>query len=143
MSDIAEKLSRLDELKERLIAADTVTLSITLPSVDGVVVADTEGRIVFANPSAHEAFGYEGTEMVGLPITALMPERYHEQHRRGFARYLETREPRLMDRIIRLDGLKKDGEEFPILLSLHVLENTDLHFVAVIRDPSTVEIMKL
>jgi light-regulated signal transduction histidine kinase (bacteriophytochrome) len=55
---------------------------------------------------------------LGKPLTLLMPERFHDLHRSGIRRYVETREARVVGKTVELEGRRKDGTEFPIELSL-------------------------
>lgn len=135
-------LEELKRLTERL-RQETVAFTVELPTVDGVIMTNIEGFIEFASPAAHAAFGYLDHELLGKHITCLMPERYRAAHNEAFNRYVETGKGRLIDRIIEATGLRRDGTSFPILISLHIFKNESLHLVAVIRDKSQVEIVKL
>src|SRR4051812_46996881 len=57
---------------------------------DAVVVADDAGLVLFWNPAAEELFGYAASEIIGRPVTDLMPERYRAAHRAGLARLALT-----------------------------------------------------
>lgn len=103
---------------------------------DAVVCADDTGRIVFLNPAAERAFGHTNAKARGQELTLLMPERFHEAHRRGFRRYLDTNEARVIGRTVELAGRRSDGTEFPIELAISEAheEGADRVFVAIIRD---------
>lgn len=88
---------------------------------DAVIIGDAETeRIVLWNPAAEHIFGYLSSEIVGQPIQTLVPEGLREDHRRGIAGYaatgggvfIGTRES------IDLPGLRKDGTEIDVALSL-------------------------
>ena len=85
---------------------------------DGIVSADAGGDIIQVNRAAEQMFGYPTSELLGRPLTVLMPERFHDAHRAGFMRFLTTGEARVIGRTVELAGLRKDGREFPIELSL-------------------------
>ncbi len=85
---------------------------------DAIVVADQEGLIVSWNMAATALFGYREQEIVGKPLTELMPSRYREAHKQGLRRFANTGVGRLMGRPLEMSGLRKTGEEFPIELSL-------------------------
>ena len=57
---------------------------------DAVIRMDDNGTIQFANPATTRIFGYDPAELVGQPLTVLMPEFMRELHDRGFRRYLAT-----------------------------------------------------
>ena len=63
-------------------------------------------------------FGYGGEEVFGEPVTMLIPERHREAHMSGLARVSAGGEPRIIGSTVELAGLRDDGEEFPIELSL-------------------------
>src|SRR5579871_3665996 len=49
-------------------------------SPDALLVVDTNGRIVYANPTAHQLFGYSGEQLIGQPLDLLVPDRYRLRH---------------------------------------------------------------
>jgi PAS domain S-box-containing protein len=80
---------------------------------DAVLVADADGRIVEFNPKATEIFGYTRQEIVGKPISTIMPERYRARYHQALDRYRATGESQLAGKTAEFDGLAKDGREFP------------------------------
>jgi PAS domain S-box-containing protein len=102
---------------------------------DAVVVIDFHGKIVAWNPGARDIFGYQEHEAIGANVTTLMPERYRERHQAGMKRLSETGETRLIGKTVELHGLRKDGSEFPLELSLGTWSAGDeTFFSAIIRD---------
>ncbi|HEV8436472.1 MAG TPA: PAS domain S-box protein [Methylomirabilota bacterium] len=85
---------------------------------DAIVLADAAGRIVSWNRAAETMFGHAEAEVLGRPLTLLMPERYADAHRAGIARLAAGGESRIVGHTIELVGLAKDGREFPLELSL-------------------------
>jgi diguanylate cyclase (GGDEF)-like protein/PAS domain S-box-containing protein len=79
-------------------------------------------------------FGY-GDEIVGNNIIILMPERYRQAHQQGVRRYISTGLPKIIGNTVELVGLRKDGTEFPMEMSLSVWK-TGGHcfFTGIIRD---------
>jgi len=104
---------------------------------DAIVIADRSGTIISWNKAASALFGYTDEEAVGRPLTVLMPQRYHDGHRKGLARIEATGERRAIGSIIELHGLTKAGTEFPIELSLGTWKTAEGNFYSgVIRDIS-------
>src|SRR5207249_4467174 len=68
-------------------------------------------------------FGFEETEIVGRPISLLVPARYKISYPQGLVRMDAAGEPTLVDRMIRMHGKRKDGSEFPLELSLSSWQN--------------------
>jgi len=111
--------------------------SIVDTATDAIFMMKSDGSIASINPAAEHLFGYCSDEILGLDIKILMPKRYHEAHTKGVERFIDTREPFVVGSTIELDGLKKDGTEFPIELSLAFFETgKDLYFTGIIRDIS-------
>jgi PAS domain S-box-containing protein len=92
--------------------------AITQTAQDAIIFVDEKGTIVSCNTVAEAMFGYDGEEMFGEPITMLMPERHREAHTEGLARLSAGGEPRIIGSTVELSGLRDDGEEFPLELSL-------------------------
>ena len=104
---------------------------------DGIVMTDATGHIVIANSQAERLFGYGEGELRGQSVEALLPERFrnaHVGHRSGY--FLQPRK-RAMGSGLDLAGLRKDGSEFPVEISLSPLHAEDRDFVmSAIRDIS-------
>ena len=123
--------------EEELRAADERFRAVTGSTRDGIVSADLNGRIIFWNPGAASIFGRDAEAMLGRQLTELMPERYRDAHRAGMARFLSTGEGRVMGSTVEVEGLRADGTEFPLELSLGSwVQRGQMCFTAVIRDLS-------
>ncbi|CAA9587757.1 MAG: diguanylate cyclase/phosphodiesterase (GGDEF & EAL domains) with PAS/PAC sensor(s) [uncultured Thermomicrobiales bacterium] len=72
-----------------------------------------DGRIESFNGGAERMFGYAAGEILGAPLTVLMPERFQGAHEEGFARHLADGTTRIIGRPVELIGRRKDGTEFP------------------------------
>ncbi len=104
-------------------------------ALDAIVSADARGTIIYFNPGAEQAFGYTAAEVIGKSITLLMPDRFIKAHQQGFARYMKTRESRVMGKTVEFIGKKKDGTEFPVDMSLASwTAGKDTFFTAILRD---------
>src|SRR4029079_2217380 len=102
---------------------------------DAIVAVDRTGRIVQANVQSEAMFGYNRDELEGRSIEVLLPERLRETHRGHRAAF--SREPRRrpMGAGLRLVGLRKEGTEFPIDITLTPVEDrADGMVMAVARD---------
>src|SRR5215472_4973774 len=84
---------------------------------DAVVSLDEKGSILFANPATATIFGYDPNELIGKPLTVLMPEYMRKLHENGFRRYLATGQRHLDWQGTELTGLRKNGQEFPVEVS--------------------------
>jgi PAS domain S-box-containing protein len=84
---------------------------------DAVVSIDESGAIILANPAAKRIFGYTPEELIGKPLTVLMPGAMRKFHETGFKRYLETGARHLNWRGTEVTALRANGEEFPAEVS--------------------------
>ncbi len=102
---------------------------------DAIVIVNQTGEIVLVNSQTETIFGYPRAELLGKKIEVLIPARYGAQHpalRRGF---VGQPRPRSMGAGLELHGLRRDGTEFPVEISLSPLETEDGVLVsAAIRD---------
>jgi PAS domain S-box-containing protein len=104
---------------------------------DAVISLDESGAILLANPATARVFGYDPAELIGKPLTILMPEFLRKLHEVGFKRYLATSQRHINWQGTELTGLRKNGQEFPVEVSFGEL-TTDGHriFTGFIRDIS-------
>lgn len=104
---------------------------------DGIVMANPTGHIVIANSQAERLFGYEDGELRGRSVDTLLPKRYREAHVGHRSNYFLQPRKRAMGSGLDLAGLRKDGSEFPIEISLSPLRTEESSFVmSAIRDIS-------
>ncbi|MBF0381025.1 MAG: PAS domain S-box protein [Magnetococcales bacterium] len=109
--------------------------SVTDSTVDAIISADENGDIIFWNKGAQNIFGYSVAEIVGKPVTTIIPKNLRSKHIGGFERYLKTGESRFEGRSIELEGLKNDGTKFPLEISISSWVSTDKRYIsAVARD---------
>ena len=89
---------------------------------DAMVIIDASGHILLVNAQTETLFGYERAELMGAPVEILLPERYRERHREHRDEFLAAPRVRPMGMGIDLHALHKNGEEFPVEISLSPLE---------------------
>jgi len=88
-------------------------------ALDAVITMDHEGRVVDFNPAAERIFGYSFDEVVGREMAELIvPPSLRERHRSGLARYLDERASEVLGRRIEIIGMRRDGSEFPVELTI-------------------------
>jgi two-component system, cell cycle sensor histidine kinase and response regulator CckA len=85
---------------------------------DAMVIAGNDGRIVLVNTQTEKLFGYKREELLGQPVEVLVPERFWNHHQAHRGNYMANPQARAMGAGSELYGLKKDGTEFPVEISL-------------------------
>ncbi len=109
---------RLKQAEEVLKGSEERFRGMAEAAQDAIISADHQGNISYFNHGAERMFGYIGSEIVGQPLTLLMPERLCHAHREGLKRFLSTGEARVIGKPVELVGTRRDGTELPLELSL-------------------------
>jgi PAS domain S-box-containing protein len=104
-------------------------------SPDAVIVIDASHRIVLTSPAVTTLFGYLPSELVGELIDRLIPDSRRDRHGEHLRKFFESPHARQMGAGLDLVGLRRDGEEFPIDVSLTPVSVRDTQYVAAfVRD---------
>jgi len=104
---------------------------------DAIISVDENSRILYANQSVERVFGYTPEELIGDPLTTIMPDRFRDAHFEALDRYLDTGERTLDWNGIELPAEHKDGHEVPLSITFeeHSYEGTRI-FSGIMRDIS-------
>ncbi|MFD0318502.1 ATP-binding SpoIIE family protein phosphatase [Streptomyces flavalbus] len=104
---------------------------------DAMVIVDDTGTIRLVNAQTEALFGFRREELLGRPVEVLVPRRFRDHHTRHRDDYTANRQVRPMGAGLELHGVRKDGTEFPVEISLSPLETADgLLVSAAVRDVS-------
>jgi PAS domain S-box-containing protein len=104
-------------------------------ALDAVVVMREDGMVAGWNDRAVNVLGWTREEAVGRAMADLIiPERYRVAHKNGLERYLSRGEATVLGRRIEVSGIRKNGEEFPLELSIAPIRGDRLLFVGFLRD---------
>jgi PAS domain S-box-containing protein len=104
---------------------------------DAIVVANAWGLIAGWNEGAQRLFGYSRDEAMGEPLTRLMPARYRARHLAGMERIHAGEPARQAGQLLEVEGLRKDGSEFPLEMVMGSWNTASGRlFSAIIRDIS-------
>jgi PAS domain S-box-containing protein len=123
--------------EEALLESEERSRSIVQSTSDAIILMDIEGRVAFWNSGAEQTFGYTADEMVGQPMTRIIPDRFREAHQRGVQRVAVTGRLTVRATMFELAGLRKDGTEFPLEFSLAAwTAKSKLFITGIIRDIS-------
>ncbi|PCI30028.1 MAG: hypothetical protein COB67_02855 [SAR324 cluster bacterium] len=115
--------------------ADLRFRAIIASANDAIITADSEGQITTWNTGAESVFKYREEEVLGKNLRMIIPERYHEAHNQGIERMNAGGAPRAIGTTVELHGVRKNGSEFPIELSLAGWKTeNDAQYSGIIRD---------
>ena len=118
-------------------------------AADAIITADKTGQIIHWNRGAENLFGYTPTQIIGEPLTVLIPDRYKNGHTNGFERVMGNGERCLEGATVEIEALRKDGTECPVELTISTWHVGDEPFAtSIVRDISdrlavTAELHKL
>lgn len=116
---------------------DRLLLAVTAAVTDAIVVADAEGTILLWTGGAERVLGWTAAEIVGRPLTTIVPSHLRAAHQVAFSRVAGGGPARLIGRSVELEALHERGTSFPIELTLgRGSEAAGAFFVGVIRDIS-------
>ncbi len=132
--DISERKRLECKLRENI----EIFKSLAEHAKDAIVMMDDEGRVIFWNKQAEKIFGYKAEEIIGKDIHLLCaPKRYHDDYRRGFDLFRRSGKGQVIGKTIEVTALRKNGEEFPVELSVGAFSMKGRwHAVAIVRDVS-------
>ena len=119
-----------------LTASEARQRAILEAALDAVISMDTSARITYVNSAFEQTFGYRAEMVIGRELAeVIVPPAAREAHRRGLARYLATREPRILDMRIEVAAMRADGSEFPAEVTVtRVGLPGELTFTGYVRD---------
>ncbi len=126
-----------EQLKEQLRQENEARLTGLINSaMDAIISVNEQQRIVLFNPAAELMFGYAQAEIMGEPLTLLIPVRFHAGHEKHIQRFGQTSTTtRTMGALGAISGVRKSGEEFPIEASISQVEaNGQKLFTVILRD---------
>lgn len=133
--ELAAVALRNSRTLESLKSSEERFRSVTQTAGDAIISIDRRGTVVLWNPGAERIFGYTDEEMVGQSLSLLIPEHQREAHQEALVRAPETGESGLAEKIIDLVGVRKDGSEFPLELSVASWKaGGEIYFTGIIRD---------
>jgi PAS domain S-box-containing protein len=104
---------------------------------DAIVIVNGAGVVQIVNAQTEKLFGYRRDELIGMPVETLVPQAARGQHAQHREAYAQHPQPRAMGMGLELRGRRKDGQEFPVEISLSPLETLDGKLISSsIRDVS-------
>jgi diguanylate cyclase (GGDEF)-like protein/PAS domain S-box-containing protein len=127
----------------RLIAENSLTQSearfrsLAETANDAIINIDRDGKIVFWNRAAEMIFGYSTAEVIGESLGIIMPKVFFPAHEQGLQRVVLTGESKNIGKTVEVTGIRKDGSEFPLSLSMATWRvGEEVFFTGIGRDIS-------
>lgn len=137
--DITHQKMVADGLHE----SELLTQSILDSALDVIILIDRNGVIHRVNTACESVFGYTKEELVGQPVTILMPDSFGREHQSYIDRYLETGDNKVIGIGREVTGKRKSGSEFPLHLSVQDWTlNGTTYFTGVIHDLTEAKAMQ-
>jgi PAS domain S-box-containing protein len=135
---LQNEAERLKQTEAALRESEERFRAIATTARDAIVMMDAEGRVSFWNRAAEAMFGYTPDEVMGVEVHGLLaPKQYHALFEAAFGTFKETGKGDAVGTTLEVTGLRKDGTEFPIELSLSsVYFQKRWHAIGIIRDIS-------
>ncbi len=143
LSDAREQSNRLlrQEIAERqsverdLRLSESMLNSIFSSAPEGIVVINTEGEIIQANPAVSRMFGYPLQALIGQNVALLMSPRDRREHQDWIVRFLTTGVEELVNRPRIIEGYRRNGERFPLRMSItETRVDDELFFTGTLQD---------
>lgn len=129
------QMNKIKEDERKIQESEVHFQAVAHSAKEAIITTDSNGRITFWNRAAQEMFDYTEDSMLGQKVTFLMPEKYRKAHDDGIERYLSTGESNIIGKTTEYYGLRKEGAEFPLELSLATWKaEEEIFFTAIIRD---------
>ena len=129
--DVTEERKLIRELQQ----SEARKAGVLDTALDCIITIDQDGIILDFNPACELSFGYKRADAIGREMGELIvPPSLREQHRAGLARYISTREAKVLNRRIELTAMRADGTEFPVELAITRISGDAFRFTGYLRD---------
>ncbi|MDY6796327.1 MAG: PAS domain S-box protein [Actinomycetota bacterium] len=136
VSNIFNDITRRKWAEEALRESEERFRAISSTAKDAIIMIDDKGNVTYWNPAAEEIFGYTSQEALGRELHMMIaPQRYRDAYVRGFKDFGDNGTGPVIGKTFEIGGLRKDGSEFPMELSLSsLLIEGRWHAVGIVRD---------
>jgi PAS domain S-box-containing protein len=131
-NDVTERIRAEEALRQ----SEEINRLIMSSSLNAIVCMDLAGNIIFWNLQAEKVFGWEKEEIIGRPLAdTIVPAAYRERHKKGMQHYLKTGQGPLLNKLVEITAINKNGVEFPVELAIiPVKDNGNEFFCSFIQD---------
>lgn len=130
------QITRLTRSKNTLLYSEQRLLSITDSTTNALIMVDGDGRVTYWNHAARKLFGYRKEEILGRDLHRfIIPEEQRKKYLDGLSGFKKSGEGAMVGRTVELTGLRKNGQEFPVELSLTSVQlGNKWHALGTVRD---------
>lgn len=126
-------VSQIEDVTERKLAEQAFHQTQTV--AEAIISAGADGRITVWNPGAEKMFGFRENQVLGRPVTLIVPPGQRSRYMQAFAAILRENAPVLGDRPIELEAMRCGGEEFPVEVSIARSEHAGVvSLTVIVRD---------
>lgn len=142
-NEMSVKLRHDRDHLEELVAKRTEALresenryhSLAQTASDAIISINSGENVVFWNKAAETIFGYSPEEVMDKPLAFIMPERFRELHQEGLRRVISGGVSHIIGKTVEVVGLRKDGHEIPIEISLAAMQTKEgMLITGILRD---------
>jgi PAS domain S-box-containing protein len=134
-ADLRREMAERQQAESALRASEERFRAITETANEAIISVDQTGTIVSWNAGATTIFGYEAAEALGTPVARLVPDQYQEAYAREFAEWATSGRSRFLGAAIEWTGVRRDGSECPLEVSLSTWVTAQGAYVTgIIRD---------
>jgi PAS domain S-box-containing protein len=135
--DLSKKVEELKHSKLQLREREAKLNAIFNASIEGIVTIDTAGVIQSANKAVKTIFGYSEQELIGCSFNKLMSPAQRKKQGSDLTHYIQTKAPSVMGMIREVEGMRKDGSQVPLDISLVQFSiDGKNYFTGIVRDVS-------
>ncbi|MBF0542666.1 MAG: PAS domain S-box protein, partial [Nitrospirae bacterium] len=135
-------VTTVEDITERKFSQEALELSeekfrgISSFAIDGIIMIDEDGRVTYWNQAAEKIFGYKCTEIINSNLhEKIMPNKYWDTFSEGFLKYIKCGKGNIVGTTIELVGLNKNGEEFPVEISISSINmKNKWNAIGIVRD---------
>ena len=136
LKTLSEKdITELRQSEEKVRKSERKFRSVTESANDAIITADSKGNIFGWNRAAEEAFGYKESEITGKSLRLIIPDYFFKMNIKSMKRLEIWAEKQVVGKTVEIHGLRKNGDVFPVELSLSKWETDEgKFFTGIIRD---------
>ena len=116
--EISYDLSNQNKVEDKFHQSEKRFRSLVDSVFDAIISTNEEGNIVSWNIAAEEIFGYSASEIIGDSLVKIMPRRFRNALQEGMKHLIQGGDSKIIRKTVKLNGIRKNGSEFPIELSL-------------------------